>query len=150
MLSSFLIPPPKASIPSSSPCFLEGSPPNTHRPTPASPFWHSPTLGHGAFTGSRASPPIDVQQCHPLLHVHLEPLVPPCVFFGWWFSSWELWDVCLVDIVVLPTGVANTFIFFSSQVTHFLNQDCIYESLEKSPPTTDKVFKCPRLGNISI
>jgi hypothetical protein len=23
--------------------------------------------------------------------MQLEPWVPPCVFFGWWFSPWELW-----------------------------------------------------------
>jgi hypothetical protein len=27
---------------------------------------------------------------------------PPCVLFGWWFSSWELWGIQLVDTVVLP------------------------------------------------
>ena len=37
------------------------------------PPWHSPTLGHQAFTGPRASPPIDVRQDHPLLHMQLEP-----------------------------------------------------------------------------
>jgi hypothetical protein len=31
--------------------------------------WHSPTLGHWAFTGPRASPPTDVQQDHPLPHM---------------------------------------------------------------------------------
>jgi hypothetical protein len=34
--------------------------------------------------------PIDVQQGYPLLHMQLEPWVPPCVPFGWWFSPWEL------------------------------------------------------------
>jgi hypothetical protein len=29
----------------------------------------------------------------------------PHVLFGWWFSPCELWDVCLVDIVVLPVGL---------------------------------------------
>jgi hypothetical protein len=52
---------------------------------------HSPTRGHQAFTEQRASPPIDVQQGHTLLHIQLEPCVPPCVVFGWWFSPWELW-----------------------------------------------------------
>jgi hypothetical protein len=23
--------------------------------------------------------------------MQLEPWVSPCVFFGWWFSPWELW-----------------------------------------------------------
>jgi hypothetical protein len=34
----------------------------------------------------------------------LDPWVPPCVLFGWWFSPWELWGVWLVDIIVLPMG----------------------------------------------
>ena len=34
--------------------------------------------------------------------MQLEPWVPPCVFFGWWFSPWELSGVWLVDNVVLP------------------------------------------------
>ena len=87
-----------------SPCFYKGVP-STHSPTPASLSWHSPTLGHPAFTGPRASPPIDAWQGHPLLHMRLEPWVPPCVLFGWWFSPWELWGVWLVDIVVLPMGL---------------------------------------------
>jgi hypothetical protein len=36
----------------------------TNSPTPASLSWHSPTLGHRAFTGPRASPLIDVPQGH--------------------------------------------------------------------------------------
>ena len=27
------------------------------------------------------------------------------VLFSWWFSSWELWGVWLVDIVVFPMGL---------------------------------------------
>jgi hypothetical protein len=42
------------------------------------------------FTGPRASPPIDVQPGHPVLHMQLEPWVSPCVLFGWWFRPWEL------------------------------------------------------------
>jgi hypothetical protein len=60
-----------------------------HPPTPDSPPWHFPTLGHWVFTGQRTSPPIDDQQGHPLLHLWLEPWVPPCVLFGWWHSPWE-------------------------------------------------------------
>jgi hypothetical protein len=33
--------------------------------------------------------------------MQLEPWVPPCVFFGWCFSPWELLGVWLVDIVAL-------------------------------------------------
>jgi hypothetical protein len=31
--------------------------------------------------------------------------VPPCVLFGWWFSSWELWRYWLVHTVVPPMGL---------------------------------------------
>ena len=44
----------------------------TNPPTPASWHWPSPTLGHRTFAGPRASPPIDVQLGHPLLHMQLE------------------------------------------------------------------------------
>ena len=73
-------------IPQYPPCFSL----LTNPPTAA--YWpcHFPTLGHRTFTGPRASPLIDDQLGHPLLHMQLEPWVPPCVFFGWWFSSWEL------------------------------------------------------------
>jgi hypothetical protein len=33
----------------------------THAPTPTSLSWHSPTLGHQAFTGPGASPSTDAQ-----------------------------------------------------------------------------------------
>jgi hypothetical protein len=33
--------------------------------------WHYPILWHRAFTGSRASPPVDDQLGHPLLHMEL-------------------------------------------------------------------------------
>ena len=37
--------------------------------------------------------------------MHLEPRVPPCVLFGWWFSPWELWGHWLVHIVLPPMGL---------------------------------------------
>jgi hypothetical protein len=77
----------------------------TNPPTPAS--WHShfPTVGYRTFTGPRSSSPIDDQLGHPLLHMQLEPWVLPCLFFGWWFSPWELWEYWLVHIVVSPMGL---------------------------------------------
>jgi hypothetical protein len=51
----------KPPIPSPLPLLLWGCSP-THAPTPTSLTWHSPTLGHQAFTGPRASPLIDVWQ----------------------------------------------------------------------------------------
>jgi hypothetical protein len=38
--------------------------------------------------------------------MQLEPWVPPCVLFGWWFSPWEVWGYYwLVRIVVPPMGL---------------------------------------------
>jgi hypothetical protein len=75
-----------------SPCFYEGAHQTTHSLLPSPPYYYSPTLGHRVSTGPRASPPIDASQIRPssLLHIQLEPWVPPCVLFGWWFSPWEL------------------------------------------------------------
>ena len=53
-----------------------------HPPTPNYLHCHCPTLGPRDFIEPRASPPIDAQQGHPLLHMRLEPWVPPCVLFG--------------------------------------------------------------------
>jgi hypothetical protein len=84
MLSPFLVSPPKIPYPLPTPPALQ--PTHSH-----SWPWHSPIRWHRTFTGPRASPPIDDQLGHPLLHIQLEPQVPPCVFFDWWFSPKELW-----------------------------------------------------------
>jgi hypothetical protein len=62
IIISLLVSPPKAPHPTSPPL-------PTNPPTPASLSWHSPTLGHQALSGPRASPPIDNQQGHSLLHM---------------------------------------------------------------------------------
>ena len=95
--TSYHIPSPSAS--------MRVLPPHTHPLTPTSLPWYSPTLGHGTFTGPRASPLTDARQGHPLLHMWLESWVAPCELFGRWSSSWELWGICLVDIVALPMGL---------------------------------------------
>jgi hypothetical protein len=91
-----------------------------HPPTPISLPWHSLTLGHWAFTGPRAFPPTDAQQGHPLLHMRLEPWVPPCVLFSWWFSPWELWGLLLVDIEqqILSNLVPVLGLKFSEEWSH--------------------------------
>jgi hypothetical protein len=61
-------------------------------------------MGHQAFSGPMVFPAIDVQQGHPLLHMSLQPWVPPCVIFGRSFIPWVVWGIWLVDIVVLPMG----------------------------------------------
>jgi hypothetical protein len=40
-----------------------------------------------------------------LIHMKLEPWVPPCVVFYWWFSPRELREYWLVHIVVPPRGL---------------------------------------------
>jgi hypothetical protein len=74
-------------------------------PTPASWPRHSPILRHRTFTGQRASPSTDDRLGHPLLHMQLEPQVPPYVFFDWWFSPREHWGFWLIHIVVSPMGL---------------------------------------------
>ena len=77
-------------------------------PQPTHPYswpWHSPILGNRTFIGPRASLPIDDWLGHPLLHMQLEPPVPPCVFLDWWFSPKELWGYWLVHINVPPMGL---------------------------------------------
>jgi hypothetical protein len=97
MLSPFLNSPLKIPYPLSLPLL-----PNP--PTPASWPRHSPILWHRAFRGPGDSL-IDDWLGHPLLHVQLEPWVPPSVFFDWWFSPRELWSYWLVHIVVPPRGL---------------------------------------------
>jgi hypothetical protein len=67
--------------------------------------WHYPTLGHRAFIEQRASIPIDDLEGHPLLHMQLEPWVPPSVLFALWFNPWYLWGYKLVHILVPPMGI---------------------------------------------
>jgi hypothetical protein len=47
-------------------------------------------MGHCPSTRPRAFPSTDDRQGQPLLHMHLEPWIPPCVLLSWWFSFWEL------------------------------------------------------------
>ena len=66
----------------------------------------SSMLGHQSSGGPRASPFTDVRQGHPLLHMYVEPWIPPCTFFGWLSSSWEHWGFWPVYIV-LPMGLQS-------------------------------------------
>jgi hypothetical protein len=91
MLFPFLVSPPKIPYPLSPP----PAPQSTHHHSWS---WHSPLLRHRFFTGPRASLPIDDRLGHPLLHILLEPQVPPCVFFDLWYSSKELCRYWLVRI----------------------------------------------------
>jgi hypothetical protein len=44
----------------------------SNAPTPTSLPWHSPVLGHMIFASPRATPPIDGQLGHPMLHMQLD------------------------------------------------------------------------------
>ena len=104
----------------------------SHPPIPSSLLWHSPTLGNQAFIEPRASPPTDVKQCHLLLHMQLESWVPPCILFGWWFSSWELWVIWLVNIIVLPMGLQTPSAPLGISLTHPLGSQCLVQWLAAS------------------
>jgi hypothetical protein len=54
----------------------------TNTLTHASLSWHSPMLWYRTCIGPRASPPIDVRQGHPLLHMQLKPWFHPFILFG--------------------------------------------------------------------
>jgi hypothetical protein len=69
------------------PASMRVFPQKNHLHTPTTPPWSSPKPRHQAFTGPRASPPINVRQGHPLLHMQLESWILPCVLSGWWFSA---------------------------------------------------------------
>ena len=86
-------------------CSLQFS---SYLPTPTLLPWPSHILENQAFTGPRPCPPIDASQCHPLLHMQLEPWVPPCILFGWWFNPLKLWGYWLIHIVV-SYGSTNPF-----------------------------------------
>ena len=93
---------PIPSFPLENPLSLSPLPLLTNPPTPSSWPCKFPILGHTTFTGPRGFPPTDDQLGNHLLYMQLEPWVPPCVFFEWWFSSRELWKYWLVHIVVPP------------------------------------------------
>ena len=84
--------PPIPHLPSPpSPLPLGGCSPHPLSPDPL--LQHPPMLGHQTFTGPRASPPIDDRQGHPLLHMYLEPWIPPCTLLIWWSRLWRHWVV---------------------------------------------------------
>jgi hypothetical protein len=81
-------------------CLYKGAPLPTHPLQPHLSSISLPMMRHQTSTGSRVSPPTDVRQVHPLLHMCLDPWIPPYVLIGWQFNPWELWVVQLVDIVL--------------------------------------------------
>jgi hypothetical protein len=60
--------------------------------TPAFWPWHSPVLGHMIFARPRASPPIDGQLGHPLLHMQLETQLWGILVNSYCCSSYRVAD----------------------------------------------------------
>jgi hypothetical protein len=56
--------------------------------------------------------------------VQLEPWVPPCVFFGWWFSPRELWRYRLDHIVVPPNGLQTPSVSWGLSLAPSLGTLC--------------------------
>jgi hypothetical protein len=76
----------------------------THLHYPAPPLQHPPNLEHPTSLGPRASPLVAIRQGHPLLHLYLEPWIPPDTLLGWWSRLWENWVVMPAN-TVLPMGL---------------------------------------------
>jgi hypothetical protein len=54
----------------------------------------------------------------------LEPWVPPCILFGWWFSPWEPWGYWLVHIVVPPMELQTRSALWVLSLIHPLGIPC--------------------------
>jgi hypothetical protein len=94
------------------------SPSNTPYPLPPPP---APQSTHSHFL-ALAFPYTGAQSLHRTtgLSSHLcltrpssatyaaRAMSPTSLFFGWWFSPWELWGYWLVHIVVPPMGLQTT------------------------------------------
>ena len=76
--------------------------------------WHSPVLGHMIFAIPRATPPIDGQLGHPLLHMQLEAQLWRLLVSSYCCSSYR---------VVVPFSCLGTFPSFFNRDTVFLPID---------------------------
>ena len=123
---------PFPSLPSKIPLSSPYSP--THQPTHSHflALAFSPILSHRAFTGPRASPPSDDLKGYLLLHMQLDPWVPPCVPFGWWFSACELWKYSLDHIVVPSMGLHTSSAPWILSQAPPLRTLCSVQSLSES------------------
>ena len=80
-------------------------------PTPASWLWHSPVLGHVIFVRPRASPPINGQLGHPLLHMQLET---------------QLWEVLVSSYCSSSYRVADPFSSLGTFSSSFIRGSVFY------------------------
>ena len=89
-------------------CSLTQTPTNSCLPTLASTY-----TGTSSLPRTKAYPPTDARQDHPLLHMQLETWVAPCEIFGWWFSPWELCGGLVVWYCCSSYGIENPLSSFS-------------------------------------
>ena len=97
-------------------------------PTSIFPGIPLPTLGHWTPSGLRASSPTDVQQGHPLLHMWAQAWVPPCVHFGWWSSSQELWGVLFPPLGCKPPQLLQSLFQLLHQGPHAQSKGWLWAS----------------------
>jgi hypothetical protein len=122
-----------------SPLSFPSATPPSLSPSPCSPTslpWHFLHYeGHLAFTGPRAYPPTDDWEGHPLLHMWLEPWVPPCALFGWCLVPGSSGGGGLVSSYCCSSyGAANPF----SSLGPFSNSSI--GDLVLSPRSSFKIF----------
>ena len=86
----------------------------TNPTIPTSWLWHSPTLGHQAFTALRASP-TDEQQGHRLLHMHREPFL---LFFFFFFFFLRFIYLLYVSVAVFRHSRRGSQISLRMVVSH--------------------------------
>jgi hypothetical protein len=94
------------------PHFYAGALPPTH---PILPYHPSIPLCWGIEPSQDQGPSLSLLPDKAMLCyiLQLEPRVPPCAFFGWSFSPWELWGSLTVRYCCSSYGVANPFTSFS-------------------------------------
>jgi hypothetical protein len=102
---------------------------------------HLPTLGHQTSTGPRASPPTDVRQCHPLLHMYVEPRVPPCILLGWYsrinwmfiLPSWLHSHSAFPVLLPAPSPGSWSSFRWLAQNTHICSGQLLAEPPKEQP-----------------
>ena len=90
--------------------------PPSSPPTPASWPWHSPALGHMTIERLRATPPINGQLGHPLLHMQLETQALGVLVSSYCCSSYIVADS------LSSLGAFSSF-FIGGPVFHLID-DC--------------------------
>jgi len=77
---------------------------------------HFPPLRFPAFPGHGRTKPTTSgsQQGHPMLTMHLEPWICPCVLFGWWNFLWGLWLILIVLIGIVLLSFSSFHPFSNS------------------------------------